>query len=41
VGNTTNPYQFMVWKPDGKKALGRTRRTWKDNIRTDLKKNIL
>jgi hypothetical protein len=29
-------YRVLVGKPEGKKPLGRPRRTWKDNIRMDL-----
>jgi len=29
-------YRVLVGKPDGKRPLGRPRRRWKDNIRTDL-----
>jgi len=29
-------YRFLVGKPEGKKPLGRPRRGWLDNIRTDL-----
>jgi hypothetical protein len=25
-----------VWKPDGKRSLGRRRRRWEDNIKMDL-----
>jgi hypothetical protein len=28
---------FLVGKHEGKKPLGRSRRKWKDNIRTDLR----
>jgi hypothetical protein len=27
----------MVGKPEGKVTLGRTRRRWEDNIRTDIR----
>jgi hypothetical protein len=27
-----------VWKPEGKRPLGRPRRTWEDNIKMDLQK---
>jgi hypothetical protein len=27
----------LVRKPEGKKVIGRPRRRWKDNIRTDLR----
>jgi hypothetical protein len=26
----------LVWKPEGKRPLGRLRRTWEDNIKMDL-----
>ena len=29
-------YRALVGKPDGRRPLGRTRRRWVDNIRTDL-----
>ena len=29
-------YRFLVGKPEGKRPLGRPRRRWVDNIRTDL-----
>ena len=29
-------YRFLVWKPEGKRPLGRPRRRCKDNIKTDL-----
>jgi hypothetical protein len=29
-------YRVLVGKPEGKRPLGRTRRRWKDNIKTDL-----
>ena len=29
-------YKVLVGKPEGKRALGRPRRRWLDNIRTDL-----
>jgi hypothetical protein len=30
-------YRVLVWKPEGKRPLGRHRRSWEDNIRIDLK----
>jgi hypothetical protein len=32
-----NAYRILVGKPDGKRALGRPRRRWVDNIKMDLK----
>ena len=29
-------YRVLVWKPERKRPLGRPRRRWVDNIRTDL-----
>jgi hypothetical protein len=29
-------YRVLVWKPEGKRPLGRPRRRWVDNIRMDL-----
>ena len=29
-------YRVLVGGPDGKRPLGRARRRWKDNIKTDL-----
>ena len=30
-------YRVFVWKTEGKRPLGRPRRRWEDNIKTDLK----
>jgi hypothetical protein len=30
-------YKILVGKPEGKRPLGRLRRAWEDNIRTDLR----
>jgi len=29
-------YKALVWKPEGKRQLGRPRRRWEDNIKMDL-----
>jgi hypothetical protein len=29
-------YRFLVWKPEGKRPLGRPRCRWEDNIKMDL-----
>jgi hypothetical protein len=34
----TGVYNVLVWKPEGKRPLGRSRRRWEDNIRMDLQK---
>jgi hypothetical protein len=33
---TRNAYRLMVRKPEGKRPVGRPRRSWVDNIRMDL-----
>ena len=36
MGERTNVHRVLVGKPDGKRKLGRPRRTWEDNIKMDL-----
>jgi hypothetical protein len=36
MGEKRNAYSLLVGKPEGKRPLGRPRRTWVDNIRMDL-----
>jgi hypothetical protein len=36
-GETTNAYTILVGKPEGKRPLGRLRRRWADDIKTDLR----
>jgi hypothetical protein len=31
-----NTYRILVGNPEGKRPLGRSRRTWEDNIKLDL-----
>jgi hypothetical protein len=31
-----NAYKILVWKPKGKRPLGRRSPRWEDNIRMDL-----
>jgi hypothetical protein len=35
-GEKRNAYRLLVGKPDGRRPLGRPRRRWLHNIRTDL-----
>jgi hypothetical protein len=35
-GEERGLYRVLVEKPEGKRPLGRPRRTWEDNIRMDL-----
>jgi hypothetical protein len=36
MGEKRNVYRLLVGKPEGKRPLGRPRRTWMDNIKMDL-----
>jgi hypothetical protein len=38
MGVKRNAYRILVGKPEGKKPLGRPRRTWVDNVKMDLKR---
>jgi hypothetical protein len=38
MGEMRNACDILVWKPEGKRPLGRTRRRWED-VRLDLSKN--
>jgi hypothetical protein len=36
-GKKTNAYRILVGKTEGKRPLGRPRRTWDDNIKMDIR----
>jgi len=36
MGEERGPYRVLLWKPEGKRLLGRPRHRWVDNIRMDL-----
>jgi len=36
MGEEKEVYRFLVGKPEGRRTMGRPRRRWVDNIRTDL-----
>ena len=36
MGEKRGVYRVLVGKPEGKRPLGRPRRSWKDNIKMDL-----
>jgi len=36
MGEKRSVYRVLVGKPEGKRPLGRHRRRWEDNIKTDL-----
>jgi hypothetical protein len=37
MGTKRNAYRVLVKKSEGERPLGRPRRRWKDNIKTDLR----
>ena len=36
MGERRGVYRLLVGKPEGKRPLGRPRRRWEDNIKTDI-----
>jgi hypothetical protein len=36
MGEKRNVYRLLVGKPEGKRPLGKPRRTWIDNIKIDV-----
>jgi hypothetical protein len=41
MGQMRKAYNIFVGKPEGKRPLGRPKRRWEDNIRTELIRNRL
>ncbi|KAJ4438379.1 hypothetical protein ANN_14324 [Periplaneta americana] len=37
MGESRNAHRVLVWRPEGKRPLGRPRRRWEDNIKMDLR----
>jgi hypothetical protein len=37
MGEGRGVYEVLVWRPEGKRPLGRPRRRWEDNIKMDLR----
>jgi hypothetical protein len=37
MGERSGAYRVLVGKPEGRRPLGRPRRRWEDNIKTDLR----
>jgi hypothetical protein len=37
MGEGRGAYRVLVWRPEGKRPLGRHRRRWEDNIKMDLR----
>ena len=36
MGERRSAYRVLVWKPEGKRPLGRAKRRWEDNTKLDL-----
>jgi hypothetical protein len=36
MGEVRGAYNILVGRPEGRRPLGRTRRSWEDNIKMDL-----
>jgi len=36
IGERRGVYRVLLWKPEGKRPVGRPRRRWEDNIKMDL-----
>jgi hypothetical protein len=36
MGEKRGVYRVLVWKPEGKRPLGRPRSSWEDNDETDF-----
>jgi hypothetical protein len=41
MGEERKVYKVLVGKPDGKRPLGRPRRSWEDGVRMDLRETDL
>jgi hypothetical protein len=37
LGEKRNAYRILIGKPEGKRLLGRPRRTWEDNVKIDVR----
>jgi hypothetical protein len=37
MGEGIGVYRVLVWRPEGKRPLGRPRRRWKDNIKMGVR----
>jgi hypothetical protein len=40
MGKGRGVYRVLVWKHEGKRPLGRTRRRWDDNIKMDIQEVV-
>jgi hypothetical protein len=41
MGETRNAYRILVGKPEGKRTRGRPRRMWVENIKMDLREEVM
>jgi hypothetical protein len=41
MGETRNAYRILVGKPEGKRPQGRPTRRWVNNIKKDLKRDMM
>jgi hypothetical protein len=41
MGKERKMYEVLVWKPEGRRPLGRPKRRWGDGVRTDLREICL
>jgi hypothetical protein len=41
MGEKGDRYRILVGKPEGKRSRGKPRRRWEDNIKMDLKRDIM
>jgi len=37
VGEESNVYRPLMWRPEGRRPVGKIRRRWEDNIKMDIK----
>jgi hypothetical protein len=40
IGEVRGAYNILVGRPEGRRPLGRPRRRWEDNIKTDLRERF-
>jgi hypothetical protein len=40
MGEERNAYRILVENPEGKRPLGRPRRSWEDNVRMNLRERM-
>jgi hypothetical protein len=40
IGDMISAYKILVGKSEGNRSLGRPRRRWEDNIKTDIRETV-